>query len=547
MDARRRHLMQGGLAAGLSLATGVGRAAAQPARAAPIIDIHAHVFNARDVPVVGFLQQVILRDAHAAPDPGLVSTATLKLLKFILLAGAPSPAEELAELVGAPPVSRRLETPLAEDERAVAAAIDRYRAELGRQTAGLATTRREEEELLDRIEAELGLPAGTPPEPGGLTPPGKDGEELAARIYTARPGEAAGFLRDSRLLQTIRWAGLLTRRRGDMLDRLVGLYGGEARTRVFVPALVDFERWFQASESVSAAEDQIAVMSALARRRADAVILNFAPFCPLRAALEREDGRDPLATLRWAVADMGFAGVKLYPPLGFAPTGNDDATLAGLPRAPAGGGAALDAELDAFYAWCVASDVPVTAHATNTQDAGICSALQASPARWRPVLQRHALRLNLAHFGGFGEEMGAAFCVDPEGVDWERHGARLMADAPGVHVDLSYWSEAALPGSLRRADVLEKLTALLVEFPVLRTRLLYGSDWTMIGREPRHEGYLEATMRALADAGLDEAGKAAVMGGNARSFLGLDGATMQRQRLARFFGQGHAFEALFPA
>jgi len=447
------------------------------------------------VPVVGFLRQVILRDAHSAPDAGPLPTAALKLLKFILLAGAPSPAEELAELAGAPPVSRRLEAPLAEDQQAVAAAIDRYRAELGRQTAGLSTTQHDEEELLDLIEAELGLPARSGP--GDLSLPGRNGANLSAHIYAARPGAAAGFFRDSRLLQTILWAGLLTRRRGDLLDRLVGLYGGEGRTRVFVPALVDFEHWFQASESVSAVADQIAVMSALARRRGDAVILNFAPFCPLRAAFEREDGRDPLATLGWAVLDMGFAGVKLYPPIGFAPTGNADTVLAGLPRVPAGGAAALDAELEAFYAWCVANDVPVMAHANNTQDAGACSALQASPARWRPVLQRHALRLNFAHFGGFDEAMEAAFCIDPEGVDWERHAARLMAGAPGAHVDLSYWTEAALPGSPRRAEVLAGLTALLTEFPVLEGRLLYGSDWTMVGRELSHEGYLEASMARL--------------------------------------------------
>ncbi|MEA5160018.1 amidohydrolase family protein [Cereibacter johrii] len=539
MDTTRRTMLATGAASVWSLLAGQVVALAQPLSDV-VIDVHAHIFNGRDVPVVGFLQQAVLRDAHEAPESGGLSTAALKLLKFILVSDTPSPAEELSELAGAPPVTQRLDAPLSEDERAVAAGIARYRAELGRPTAGLATTAGEEQALLDQIERELGFSAA------GLALPDHSSEDLAARIYADPPSSGEALFRDSRLLQTIRWAGMMTRRRGDLLDRLVALYGGDGRTRVFVTALVDFELWFGTEERVSPLRDQIAVMSALARRRDNAVILNFAPYCPLRGALEIEGGNDPLATMKWAVGEMGFAGVKLYPPLGFAPEGNSEADFTHLPRSPSGGGRAIDAALDALYGWCAANDVPLMAHANNSIDAGVCTALFASPLRWRPVLQRHALRLNLAHFGGFSEE-AAAFCADPEGIDWERHAVSLMSAAPGAYVDISYWAEAALPSAPRRAEVIGKLSALAQAKPLLKQRMLYGSDWSMLGREPRHERYLEAAEGALAEAGFADAERSQVLGGNARSFLGLDGRTQQRDRLARFFGAGHAFEALFPA
>jgi hypothetical protein len=52
----------------------------------------------------------------------------------------------------------------------------------------------------------------------------------------------------------------------------------------------------------------------------------FVPFCPLCAVVHRSSQPladwDPLELVQNAIQNKGFMGVKLYPPVGFAPYGN---------------------------------------------------------------------------------------------------------------------------------------------------------------------------------------------------------------------------------
>lgn len=510
------------------------------------IDIHVHVFNGRDVPVVGFLRQVILRDPHTPPDRDVLSEAFLLLLKSILLAGTPTAANELAglDVRDAPAPEDQL---LARDERNVADGITSFSGQAA--TSFSTTLRSEANRIFDRLAAEVGQPDLRTQ----LQSPQASGRMIAAEVFRRGvpgalvSGDTGEYLHQSAFIQTIRWAGMLTRPRYDILGALDRLYGGEDQIRIFSPSLVDFGAWFLTDEPVTPLDEQIELLAAIGRKFSGALILPFVAFCPLRAALEREDlpARDPLRHVKQAVLNRGFLGVKLYPPMGFRPFGNNIDHLSWAPRSPLGGGAALDHELVDLYSWCVANDVPIKAHANNSNAAAPGTGVFADPAGWRAVLDQpefHDLRLNLAHFGGF-DETAPATALTSTG-DWEESLAEMVGLYPGLYFDLGYWTEAADTDAPQRPNVLARVRELLASSPKMPERMMYGSDWSMIGREPAHPAYLAGVQQALIELDLDEAQIVAVMGGNAAAFLGLDRDGAQKTRVAAFYKDHPIYQEL---
>jgi predicted TIM-barrel fold metal-dependent hydrolase len=148
-------------------------------------------------------------------------------------------------------------------------------------------------------------------------------------------------------------------------------------------------------------------------------------------------------------------GVKLYPPLGYLPD---------------------DPRLHPLYAYCVAHDIPITAHCqpgalhnprgTQERDGVYFS----DPRNWQPVLARYpALRLNLAHFGGL--ESVRAFAADEQHPDgaWTRAIVALL-EYPNVYTDLSAFTDPAA------ADA---LATLIARHPVVARKLLFGTDYVI--------------------------------------------------------------------
>lgn len=549
MQTRRAFLTSVPLAASSALLSGCAQWSFFQSDLTPgAIDIHAHVFNGRDIPVLGFLTTTYIRDPHVPVDPDMTSDPFLRLMRSILLAGTPTARQELDQINAGGIVveaaqARSADDLLAQDSRNVETGIRDFLDEVS-DGAGLVDS--ETLALTDRLFEETGLTFGD-----DLVDPAEIPGRVARRIFErTQSGQETQFARVSPFMQTLRWAGLLTRARADILGELVRLYGGENRIRVFSPSLVDFGRWYPRQEPVSLLRDQVAVMSALAKRRRDAVILNFAPYCPLRAALAREDepDRDPLALVKDAVRNKGFAGVKLYPPVGFRPLGNADIRFAGVARAPVGGGRALDRELRELYAWCTDNGVPIKAHANNSIGRGQCTALYASPENWRPVLERHTdLRLNLAHFGGFDDTDPLDNECDPESPRlWEELTADLVEEFPSIYFDVGFWTDVVRETEGRRTR-LQATRALFERVPEMSNRIMYGSDWSMIGRIVGHEAYLGEIQRAALAIGFDDSELARFESENARRYLGLAPGDPQHDRLSRFFGPDHLFTELFGA
>jgi Amidohydrolase len=461
---------------------------------AAVVDIHCHTFNGDDLPIAGFVHRVLLNDLGA-----------LRLVSRVL------------DLVG------QAGTPGYEGERG---RLDRL---LGYESPGLApfaflgepsfdevvdrtydTIRTENPELLVEAERDLASRDGAPaPGPAALSP-------------------IAGFRAAKR---AIAWAVLLRRSRLDITRRLLTTY---QEVDLFTPMTVDMSVGLRDHPEVTPLQqlelhEKISRLGMLGRLRdgSPAHIHPFVGFDP-RSEYRSRKARDVLSALeivRLAVERFGFIGVKLYPPMGFRPTGNTPG-----PEMDAEQASAVDSILDEVFTWCEHEDVPVTAHCSASNEARSEYRLFSSPGLWGKVLEAHpGLRLNLGHFGGASTTEGPA---DPA-ASWPaeisllaNRWTRVFADTGNHRIDDD---EIA-------ADYFTKLRRLFETSGTARMkdRLMYGSDWLMLALLPTSDRFLHTYRdRYMEHFGAEATSR--FMGGAALEFLGLsdpsDPANRNRRRL----------------
>ena len=525
----------------------------RPVEARGTIDTHVHFFNGTDVPVLGFLDQVDFVGQHGGEVPKLARSPLIRFIVGLLADLTPLARDEVVP----PTVVRQSRQVLEDDDRARLAA---YLADfqggttqtqaIVRQPTSIARAAPDDSDkvVLAVLEDAAGvraadLSAGTADDGRGavilrrqaLPPEARPTPEDTARGLLD-PASQRGDPQRLSIAGLIRWAMLLTRPRSEIMQQALDLYGRPSEARVFCNHLLDMTFWLRATErQQSPLDDQITLMSALARRQPQVLVLNFAPFCPLRAVVEGIGAT--LGRVQRAVTQDGFAGVKLYPPMGFRPDDNSRVSLRHS-RRPDIDPARLNDALRALYRWCEDNDVPIASHASPSMGAGEGTAAYAAPRFWGPVLAAHpGLRVNLAHFGGF--ERHAV-----EGKDWQDELAELVGQHRNLYFDTAYWTEAA-PSHPGYGDALAQAGALLRRQPALGQRMMYGSDWSMIAKEPDHPAYLRdklAFVRALPNSD-----PAAIRGGNALGWLGLDRQGPQARRLEAFFGDHPAWRQIAPS
>jgi predicted TIM-barrel fold metal-dependent hydrolase len=219
--------------------------------------------------------------------------------------------------------------------------------------------------------------------------------------------------------------------------------------------------------------------------------------------------------------------------VGFLPLGNAD--LAGNGAR----GRALDQALRALYRYCQAEEVPITAHASPSNEYALGFRELAAPERWRAVLREFpALRLNFGHFGHDNGAGGARGVQAQEA--WMRQAAALIDEHAHVYADLS-----GSPLVYDQAYALRwgaHLTELCARFKRLPSRLMYGSDWWLNRFDPGAESTVAMFARHL-EGWLGAPARDDVMGRNALRFLGfldedsrLALGNRNRERLRAFYG-----------
>ncbi len=465
-----------------------------------VVDVHCHTFNADDLPVKGFVQHTKLHGVA-------LGAALATVLDRIIQAVATNYSAEMARIDGilgppshmeAAPVPITPQTP-EEFEREVDLA--------------LADLRSSDPASVDRIGQAM-IEAETP----GLATGGPEG--IRDKVEAAR--------------RAIRWAKMFGRSRLDQVADLVRTF--DDQVDLFTPLLVDLgtglgDRAKTSNRQQMVLYEKISRLSMLGQLPGvdKAQVHFFIGFDPLRELRAGQVGEieTQLDLIETAVMRYGFVGVKLYPQMGWRPSGNEPYG----PIDPAEA-AQLDKIVVKLAEWAAANDVPLTAHcaSSNFADPEFERHGFGGPLQWSPILTTFkSLHLNLGHFGGADE------ATPTDGWPW------LIAAA----MNTSDWLFADVGN--HRVDKKQLLTEYLEMLAKMHNgaatnrvldRLMYGSDWFMEALNPQPDQFLDTYRNAFQQA-FGDAATAAFMGGNALHFLGFDNPDNRnnqrlRARYARF-------------
>ena len=513
----------------------------------PGIDAHCHVFNGSDLSIRGFIWNVVIgghgrtRSLDPYPERSRALNEGLAdlVIELLLNNRAPTAEDELRQIEqngvserSVPDRGQQQVLQLGEALRNTFEGTNRRAPELRLHNDPAMR------DMLRRALEREAFGAERDPSERALQP---GYEDMAARLLGREFGVGTTF----------RWVLKFLRKRGENIEELVSLYGGEGRIKLFCPALVDFAQWLS-DEPLASVETQISLMERLQRTDRSAMIHSFVPFDPWRQINDGEDhtARTALDLIKWAIADMGFIGVKLYPPMGFRPAGNEGAGLSYPRNATDRYGASFPGRLDTvlkdLYRWAAEEDVPIMAHAANSQGAGTNYAERAFPGWWRDVLRAHPkLRLNLAHLGGFNPVPEPGSPVQT----WESTIGGMIKDDGflNLYADLSYFSDILSDPTRmgeNASDEVEEhsvpdlrilMTKYLADFDPEVDHLLYGCDWIMLGREADCKSYLEKLDEFLGSIGVHDQKRKKLFGENAARFLGLRRGNKTRDRLNAYY------------
>lgn len=148
-----------------------------------------------------------------------------------------------------------------------------------------------------------------------------------------------------------------------------------------------------------------------------------------------------------------FAGIKLYPPLGFDPCPDEDGEFR---------------KVDLLYRFCEARQIPITVHCSDNGFQTVRKsrlALYTSPVRWEKVLASYRLKINFAHLG-----KRYVLHLFPDG-EWEGTILGYIDRYDGVYADFANcpgdWYYRRLKGLIESSSRPE----------TLRSRILFGSDF----------------------------------------------------------------------
>ena len=382
------------------------------------------------------------------------------------------------------------------------------------------------------------------------------------------PNEPASQLNGSwleRMSSTIKWASDMTRSRQAQLDAyLAHMVQPGDPPPLLINLLVDYDRWLNDRPSGASSHGrQIALWTQLSARNRDrAEIKTFAGFDPLKHAEDRLRGD----TSYWTTLQQAFRsgrspqtgsasiyGFKLYPPMGFRPGTNVPADFRTNDRAmayirsrwsrPPWSGRELHDELnislEEFYSFCESEGAPILAHASHSNDAGRCWGDRANPQHWVDVIRAHPrLRLCLGHFAeasDFIEGMRAVEAGEPVLPKvWALHGLtallRLNRELRAqVYADIGYMSELLIEppsaGARLAVEFFRRLGQYCDRYDPRCERLMFGSDWVMLGREVNHQRYLETVRFGIERAGWNSERRDNFLVNNLRRFLDLVAAS----------------------
>ncbi|WP_233886410.1 amidohydrolase [Paraburkholderia flagellata] len=501
------------------------------------IDVHAHIFNASDIDVVGFIRKDVghkfVGDIERFIDGMALVAGELQNIEI-------SAAKELGFLREIAEKMRGMsDVNIAKEMDGFASgkrdSIARDIAQAMTKHDGLIDLykklKREFYEQSQKAESKREPPKQATPIPGPTTFDEKtvlNAIDPARRIreydrFTAGiPGVIPRFDPDGTFelvghMLSYRWMNLRDYAR--FYTENNNAFGIDAMFASFV----NFDRWLNIAGTSSQAEQM--ELHALLSKLSGGYMLPIVAYNPWTDIAEKDAS---FKLVQDAVLNHGFIGVKIYPPTGFFPYGNGSLHYPTSERHPPLD--ALDEKLLQMFSWCAKNNVPVMAHSaeSNGRDAG--SDTFGGPDGWKALLNRIGTTPpvigSLAHFGG-GE---SASMTAPN--NWPERFAVMMASPQGKRLfgDLAFWDQmldCSLPHD--KCDVAkERLRTAFSKNVDLSKRLMFGTDWDMLSQVPRWDRYPTILVRNLRGIVLD---LNAFLYENAMRCFGLENGGAQRSRV----------------
>jgi predicted TIM-barrel fold metal-dependent hydrolase len=514
------------------------------------IDAHCHIFNGVDIPVFGFFEKVILEDSDLGELGSWFGAPIALLLASVIEGKAHSYADEkkvLEQAIGNPQALSGIRRNSDDRENLIDRGLQNYLnkfTSFGRGAPLPRADRSWNDAFIVYLVRRLVDPNLTEPQIRERLK--KEGPDFLFKKMDADQKKAAGL---DKALQVFYqylfvWAPMYTDYRFQILDSLKGLFGDPGdRLRVLTPAALDFDNWLRNDfdhPTPPAQQADLMSLISLAQDPTKFAVHGLIGFDPWRYLSHPKTG---LTVVKKAIAEQGFVGVKIYPPMGFRALGNDQISdrefPPGLQKYGPHIGAKLDDALRALYDCCESFDVPIMAHCAPTMGAGSSSALNADAKYWDAVFSNfHKLRVNLGHFGGIWN-FDCAGCANSGGPDWtaeigglmKKYPNRVYADVADFSGVLDRWDEAP-----KTKKIFQNLADMAEHVPGFSKQILYGSDFSLLGREWQYEKYY-GQMRSKYKEYLGTSDIEGFLGENAKTFFGLHQGQPTRMRLEKFYGK----------
>jgi predicted TIM-barrel fold metal-dependent hydrolase len=522
------------------------------------IDVHTHLFNGSDLPVKNFLSKVIVKEDSPV---GAAAEILGDLLQRLAWTFAPDRQRELKMLHGLDGTLQACATKDRTDgvERQRQEAYQLARTQLinaleqSPQFAAELKLTREKKVPLVLTEAQMerldvvGIIEALPVSVTEY----RDRNQIELYQTKSRSGKSLrGMIRF--LIQNFQYRYVTVH------DYLHTFNEKNVRTVDLALAhMVDYDWWISGGEPThTKLPEQVEVMEAISVSTGGRVHA-FVPFDPLRKVavdLGKDKGFDPLALVMDAIENRGCIGVKLYPPMGFAPYGNTavqaefgphfwarDWLPSWMDRADMG--LLLDGAMRGLLSWCEKEGVPVMAHTAESNGPAADFRKLALAKYWSIALKAFpALRVNFGHFGDTGPV--------EHGLGEARNFMRLMGesgDGKNAFADSAYFSEVLNEEPKMRA-IVRKLYSESGQAGTshLGNRFMYGTDWEMVLMHWPIEGYLSKFVELFArmETGSDRLTGTVptrlserFFGLNAATMLGLHQGERTRRRLGRFYAR----------
>lgn len=461
-----------------------------------IADIHCHVFNAKDIPVFGFVKYVAM---GGIKFPG-VATFIGILVNTISAVATPGYKQEEARLVKLlNNTNKALLTQVDEEERIN---LKVFKATFNQQIDDIHAQEKNKMLSSDGIElmAQIRKEANV----------SSHDKSLVIDWFERLTGIP------SMLGRYLLWGYKMTQYRYQHIKEIKRTYPA---IKLFTPALVDFDRWFASNQQgadTQASIKQQMQLSILHNKLNNGSIHPFVPFDPLRDV--ETGGQVYIDTVNY-IERFGAIGIKLYPPMGFRVYENANIDFCRLDIDNLG--AKLDESLMKMYSYCHKHDIPILAHTAHSNYNLKCEVHKgrANPIYWRKVLKKfNGLRVNMGHFATHSLL----------GNKWSRTIRHLMLEYPNVYADFSHIEGFGNPKYDNQFfSALHQFLDVGSEQKKQRllSRFLYGSDWIMLAKERISKGYFAHVVK-LFDQEFSQLNNNEIrnnfIGGNAFLYLGLD-------------------------